>query len=668
MAAIREFTLTRLQIASLITLFLVCSAAVFHEVYLSSQAPFLTRGNDATWIGYPFRPSSDAIPVLRDSVPAYSFIKRFEVDRVRGETILSARGLRSLELSLNGATLLWDPPLSSWKEMVEVDVTERLRPGQNEVRARVRNPAGPALLQLAIRGEGIDIETDASWEVTAPAIAPALASPARDTQLFSESFIMPGPEEVFERNAPVLGALFLLFAGISAAFRTRFADVNLTRLPQIVLGGVTCYWIAVFVVKISQLPVMMGFDIPAHLAYFDYLIENRSLPTATESWSTYHPPLFYLMTTALVLASDVARESAMGQVIYRIVCFGSGLTTVWAAHFCARRFFGGDPVKTSLATGFAGLLPMNLYVSAYVSNESLLAAWISIGTLVACNALLAERTSLRHWLAVGTALGLAIATKFSGLILVPVFAAVIAAKIGLLDGEDRRAATLRGGLAFATILATAALFGGWFYLRNYLQYGEWVVWNVNLPGAMTWWEYPGFHTAAYYLGFGEALRHPFFAGFYSFWDGLYSTFWGDGLLAGMVHVGTRHSYWNYDFMTLGYWTALPATGVIAIGAGRLIERAFRGDSPNQRIAASFMFLVIIVLLFSLFIVTFRVPYYAQAKAFYILGATLPLSIAAASGFVIVDDVLRSARTAPLRIVYHGWLGTAVAVIVLTYLG
>ncbi|MBW2391071.1 MAG: hypothetical protein JRG89_21935, partial [Deltaproteobacteria bacterium] len=172
----------------------------------------------------------------------------------------------------------------------------------------------------------------------------------------------------------------------------------------------------------------------------------------------------------------------------------------------------------------------------------------------------------------------------------------------------------------------------------------------------------------YYLGFGEVFRHPFFAGFYSFWDGLYSTFWGDGLLAGMVHVGTRHLQWNYDYMTLGYWTALPATAAIVLGAGRLIERAFLDDSLRFRIAASFMFLVMVVLLSSLFIVTFRVPYYAQAKAFYVLGATLPLSIAAASGLAIVDEALQSTRAMPLRVVFHAWLGTAAAVVVLTYLG
>ncbi|MCH7866951.1 MAG: glycosyltransferase family 39 protein [Myxococcales bacterium] len=668
MAAIRGSTLTRLQIASLVALLLICSAALLHEVYWSDDASFLTRGNGANWIGYPIVPSSDAIPVLRENAPATTFTRRFEVDQGFGPAMLTARGLRSLELKLNGTRLFWDEPLDSWQDTLAVDVTEQLRSGANEIRVQVRNPSGPALLQLAIRGKGIEVETDTRWEVSAQGIAVAQAAPARDNQLFADSLIMPRPGEVFGRHALVLGILFLLFAGVSTAARNRSVDANFAWLPKAVLGGVTCYWIAVFVLKISQLPVMMGFDIPAHLQYLDYLIENRSLPDATQGWSTYHPPLFYLLTAALVLAGDVTRESATGQVVYRIVCFGSGLTTVWVAYFCARRFFDNDPVKTALAVGFAGLLPMNLYVSAYVSNESLLVAWSSFATLLALNALLAEKTSTRQWLAVGGALGFAIATKFSGLILVPVFAAVIGSKIGLLDGDDRTTAARRGGAAFAGILAATALVGGWFYLRNYLAYGEWVIWNVNLPGTSSWWEYPGFHTASYYSSFGESLRHPFFAGFYSFWDGIYSTFWGDGLLAGMVHVDTRHPYWNYDFMTLGYWTALPLSFLLAIGSGRLLERAFRADSLHARIAASFMFVVMFVLLFSLFIVTFRVPYYAQAKAFYVLAAILPLSIAAASGISVVDRALQSPRMAPLRVIFHGWLGTAVAVIVWTYLG
>src|SRR5262249_25521419 len=72
---------------------------------------------------------------------------------------------------------------------------------------------------------------------------------------------------------------------------------------------------------------------------------------------------------------------------------------------------------------------------------------------------------------------------------------------------------------------------GWFYARNLRLYGTPLVGNWNLPG-MRWWSQPGFHTASYYLGFGESLRLPVLAGFHSLADSLYSSFWGDGWIAG----------------------------------------------------------------------------------------------------------------------------------------
>lgn len=668
MAIIRESTLTRLQIASLLALAVICSAAVFHEAALAPEAPFLTRGSGAPWIGYPFVPSSNAVPVVRNETPAYTFSASFEVKELPERAMLTARGLASMELSINGAALIWDSPLATWRDELDIDVAEKLKLGTNDVRVRVRNLSGPALLQLAIRGDGINLETDTAWDVITPGIPGAKASRADDTRLFFDAYIMPLPRDVFAEKGVLAFAVFLFFAGVSQLVRSRFKDANLKYLPAVVLAAVTGYWFAVFFFKISKLPVMMGFDIPAHLAYLDHLIEFRTLPNPIEGWSSYHPPLFYLLTAGLVLAGDVARDSAAGQVVYCIVSFGSGLTIVWCTHFFARRFFAKDPIKTSLATAFAGLLPMNLYVSAYVSNESMLAAWLSLAMFFACTALLSSRTTVLHYFAIGAALGLAITTKFSGLALVPVVAAVVAAKIGMLEGDDRSAATRRGFIAFITMMGTTALVGGWFYLRNYREFGQWVIWNVNLPGTTSWWEHPGFHTAAYYLGFGESLQHPFFSGFHSFWDGIYSTMWGDALLAGMVQASTRHPYWNYDYMALGYWTALPVTALVVVGVARLLVRGFRDQDLQLRVTASFVVLTIFVLLFSLMIVTFRVPYYAQAKAFYVLGATVPLSVAAATGIAYIDNALTSSSGAFMRAPVHGFLGLAATVIIASFLG
>ena len=51
--------------------------------------------------------------------------------------------------------------------------------------------------------------------------------------------------------------------------------------------------------------------------------------------------------------------------------------------------------KTALAVAAAGLLPMNVYMSAYVSNEPLHAAWVSLALLLASGLLLAPAVSRR---------------------------------------------------------------------------------------------------------------------------------------------------------------------------------------------------------------------------------------------------------------------------------
>ncbi len=667
MATIRDSTLTRLQIASLVLLCAIMVGAVAHQAYVS-DAPFLTRGMGATWIGYPLPPSSGAIPVLRDEVPAYTFERRFELADPPPSAIVRARGLRSLELSVNGSRVLWDAQLTSWKDTIEVDVNGKLQAGENLLRVRVRNPSGPPLLQLRLEGDGLSIETDEEWQVSAPGVPAARATLANNSQPFGDSYIMPGLDDALSKRGLLVAVVFLLFAGLSAALQKRDLSAHGKRLPDYALLAVTLYWIAVFGFKIVQLPVLMGFDIPAHLAYIDYLIEFRRFPRANESWSTYHPPLFYLLTTGLVLLFDVVRESTAGQIVYRLVSFSAGLSIVWATYLSARRYFERDPWRHAAAVLFAGLLPMNLYVSAYVSNESLLALWSTFALLLAIEAITSKRPNFVQWLSVGAALGLAISTKFSGLILVPIVVLVIATKIALLDGETAGQRTRRAIASLATMLVAVAFVGGGWYLRNYFHFGEWVIWNVDLPGDTTWWEHPGFHSADYYLRFGSVLMHPFYAGFVSFWDGFYSTLWGDGLLAGMVGATTRHPFWNYDLMTLGYSLALPVTLVVGYGCVVLLRRAFVAPSLHGRIAASFVFTVIVVMLFSITVVTMSVPYYAQAKAFYILGATLPFSLAAALGICEIDDRLAARGATASRILYHAWLGTTATVIVLTYLG
>jgi hypothetical protein len=666
--AISELRISRLQRLGAAALVAVSLVALARSILTSPEVPFIfQRGgrDDVQWITAPSRLDSNAIRVDLENVPIYTFEKSFELAARPASAPLAVRALRSFELYVNRERVSPREPSASWKRRLRLDVAEHLVAGSNRIRVEVQNPHGPALLELELDASQTKVRSNASWTVAGPALAPDQhAVRADDTRLHPQSFAMPPTAELLVKWAPVLVFLFAASAGLTLVGSRVLRGQLRTRAPELTLALATLFWIAVYVFKMSRLPVMMGFDIGGHLFYIDFLLGNHALPLATDGWSTYHPPVFYLLTALLVGVFDVVGESGAGRFLYRFFCFAAGLGNVWLCYFLARRLFERDPLKTSLAVAVTALLPMNVYMAAYVSNEPLHSAWVSLALLLACDLMLRRGHPPARVALLAVALGLAVLTKFTGLLMVPTLAFFVGAKAWLLDtGRLRRGV----GAGLMVVLGTA-LVAGWFYLRNWIHFGTPFVWNVNLPTAWTWWEQPGFHTPAWYTGFGQALRHPFFAGYHSFWDAIYSTLWGDGLVAGMVSLSTRHEMWNYDFMTLGYWLAFPATVLMLVGFARGLVAAFGEPDLHRRFAMAVVTTALYVIAFALFYVTFGLAYYAQAKAFYALAAVLPLSIVAALGLSLVPDYFAGPRFVAVRALYYGWLGTLAGVLVLAFLG
>lgn len=657
--------LGRLQAGAWVALVAVCGAAIAHATLRADDVPFLTAGDTGRWITVPVRPTADLLAVRPESPPAFTFVRRFDgtpdVDGAR----LRGRALRSVEIELNGEPLPVRGDGVGWKRPFEADVSGALRPGRNELRATVRNVHGPPLLQLSLDLGDRRIETDTGWQVVPPGANPVAAVLARDTRVHPESRLLAPASEVAVSRAPLLAVLFVGGALATAWIAARLPPTLRTRAPEAVLGAVTVFWVLVYAVKGTRMPVALGFDAHAHLLYIDYLIEHHTPPTAAYGFSTYHPPVFHALAALLVGATGVTPDSAAGPAVYRIVPMLSGLCTVWLTFCVARRIWPGQSLRPALAVGTAGLLPMNVYMAAYVSNEALHATWVSLALLLATGLIAAPHFSLRRALALGGVLGLGLLTKFTSLAVAPLIAAFAAARVWLVDDRGPgRALGLGVGL-----LAIAFAISGWFYVRNWILFGNPVVWNLDVPGAARWWMLPGFHTIAAYTTFGESLVHPFFAGFASFWDGVYSTLWADGLVAGMIRVATRHPYWRYDLMTLIPALALPATALGVLGFGRLVAASLREPSASRRLILSMVTTLLVVLSFSLLFITLRLPFYAQAKAPYVLAATLPLSLCAAEGLAWLPQRLLDTRAAlPALALYGGWLGTLGGVIVLAFAG
>ena len=153
--------------------------------------------------------------------------------------------------------------------------------------------------------------------------------------------------------------------------------------------------------------------------------------------------------------------------------------------------------------------------------------------------------------------------------------------------------------------------------------------------------------------------------FRSFWDALYSTFWGDGWVAAQPLVPMRHDQWNYDFMSVGYLLALPATALLFVGGARALREAFRGEDPRQRAAWWFLLTLIYLMGYALLSLTVELPYFGQARASYALALISPIAVLFALGADACDGALGRRGWHRARLAARAWL---VACLVVLYLG
>lgn len=518
------------------------------------------------------------------------------------------------------------------------------------------NPEGPPLLELWIEGIPARVATDSTW-VVATEGGRGTAVVAHDVRRHPQAWQVPGGWEALDQHALLLGVCFLCFAAVAWRGPKWPAGLGGEYAPRTVAGLVAVVWVLLYAKSVG-LPLHAGFDAEDHLAYVRLLAEEARLPRADEGWSMFHPPLFHASAALLHVLAGTQPGSSLDRALLRALPILSGFACVLLAGGVARRLHPGRPAIAAAAVAAAGLLPMNLYMSSFVSNEVPHAALMSVSVWLACGVLLAERASTRCLVALAGVLALAALTKYTAVSLAPLALLFVGAKLWLIEGRRlHRVAALLGGLAIGSLLL-----GGWPYWRHWQAFGTPFVSNYSLPG-VTYWTSPGFHTLDWYLGFGEVLAHPFFASFHSFWDGLYSTLWGDGAVSGRAGIQFPSPWWRYDFMAASYPLALPATAIGLLGLGLCAARAVRGTDSRRRLARSFLLVLVWTVSVALLGMTLRYPHYGLPKAFYALPAIVPLAVAWAAGFCWLDERLRGPLR-PARALLHGSLGALVASILL----
>ena len=210
---------------------------------------------------------------------------------------------------------------------------------------------------------------------------------------------------------------------------------------------------------------LSGFDGPYHAAYIGIIHLDGRIPLSHESWSTYHPPLYYGLSALVwkLLPASVGPRGVL--MALRLVNVLAGLAIGLAVFRSARLLFPDRPAVADYATAVALFLPMLVGQSSVIGNEVLtaaLSAW-ALWLLLRC---LAEPQSLGLLLGLGAIAGLAVLTKFNALAVLGAAGSVL-----LLRGfreEGRRLAALR---APALLACAAIAVSGGYFARNIYHYG-----------------------------------------------------------------------------------------------------------------------------------------------------------------------------------------------------
>ncbi|NNN07554.1 MAG: DUF2142 domain-containing protein [Elusimicrobia bacterium] len=565
------------------------------------------------------------------------FRTRFDAPRAAAAAAVTIGALRTAELRLDGR-LVESVGLErhAWKQPVRVELGP-LTAGAHELEIAVADPAGPA----AVKAYAADpmISSGERWEVRSGSATWAAARAIDRAWDVPLSRRFPSGGQALLGVLPALAPLFIL------VFAATLGWVRLGRLvasPAALRWALLAFWVVLGLNNIRRLPMYVGYDVMEHLRYLETIAIQHRLPAATEGLQTFQAPLYYLLSAPLWTAFASRYGYHVARFWIRLLPLFCGALQIEASYRCARTVFPSRRDLQRLTILVAALMPMNIYISQVAGNEPL-AGCLCAAVIAGALSFHPGRRERRHLAALGVVVGLALLAKASAFVLVAPVLLLIGLRLAGAKGGGARAAK---GLALTVVVAAAVC--GWYYLGNILRFGSPI---ANMFAArLSWWQEPGYRTAAQLTRFGAALVQPVYSGVNGFWDSLYSTLWMDGYLSGIAGPGSPP--WNYAFMTASGILALIPTLGIAVGLLRVCVGARTEERESLLFAAG----CVVFYAAAILIVYLRLPVYSAGKASYMLGATPCLALLAASGI----DALSSVRA--LRAALYGVLACwAVAV-------
>jgi len=209
-------------------------------------------------------------------------------------------------------------------------------------------------------------------------------------------------------------------------------------------------------------------DERAHLAYVRALAEERRFPVQEEAvapgaihYEYYQPPLWYLGAVPFHLLGRPLGEEGPLYAVRLWNVFLSAVLLAASLALVGRIAPGAHDLRVA-AAAFLAFWPALASNGAVAGNDPLAALLVTLALLPLVAIASGEASTLRRGVSLALLLGLALSTKMTGFVLVPIVLAAFALRARAVLGALRAAPILLGGLAIAAP----------WYLRNVRVYGD----------------------------------------------------------------------------------------------------------------------------------------------------------------------------------------------------
>jgi hypothetical protein len=137
-------------------------------------------------------------------------------------------------------------------------------------------------------------------------------------------------------------------------------------IERVVLLLISAMWLFLFWNNTRLLPFHVGFDSMEHLKYIDYIQQHWSLPSPTEGFEMYHPPLYFFIAASILSFCKLSITDPASVAVLRALGAVFGIAQCVLVFLTLRLLL---PVRAALVgLMLAAFLPMHLYIANYVTN------------------------------------------------------------------------------------------------------------------------------------------------------------------------------------------------------------------------------------------------------------------------------------------------------------